>query len=186
VSTPDALKIRELEWRDLTDLSENYFLAYRERDRGDPIWLTLFRVPPSPEEQVSWFSRMFQRALAGDLVTRVAEVGGHAVGMVSVQRVGPNRDAEVGHLGELGILIHHDHRGKGIGSALFASVIEACRGKFDLVRLSVFVDNTPAIALYRKFGFVPYGRLPAAVRRAGKYYDEDLMFLDLRPPVPKG
>ncbi len=181
-----AVKVRPLEWRDCSELGENYRLAYRERDRGEPIWLHLLGTVPSVPDEVTWFSGLYRAVLAGNAVCRVAEVDGRAVGLVSVHRVGPDRDAENGHVGELGILIHPEHRGRGIGSALFASVLEACRGTFELVRLSVFSENARGIALYRKFGFVPYGHLPAHARRAGKYYDAELMILDLRAPSPKG
>jgi putative acetyltransferase len=43
------------------------------------------------------------------------------------------------------------------------------------VELSVFVDNEPALALYRSFGFVVEGTKKFAAIRNGAYMDEYLM-----------
>ena len=41
-------------------------------------------------------------------------------------------------------------------------------------------DNIRAISLYKKFGFVKIGRMPAFSKINGEYIDADLMYLDLR------
>jgi putative acetyltransferase len=41
--------------------------------------------------------------------------------------------------------------------------------------LSVYPDNTAAVALYRKFGFVEEGRLARQSRKSYGYEDEILM-----------
>jgi len=173
--------IRELRWSDFDGLREAYYLLYDERAvRGD-IGITLFGRRPSYSDEVAWFSHLYQRALSGEAVVSVAEVEGRAIGNCTVGRVGPSEDFEMGHVGELGILVHRDHRGAGVGSALLASAIEQCRGKFELLRLSVFSVNVRARRLYERFGFVPVGTLPRVVRRGNNYFDEDVMVLDLRP-----
>jgi ribosomal protein S18 acetylase RimI-like enzyme len=186
--TPPAggpVEVREIRWNDLTDLTESYYRLYDERAAGVPIGITLFARPPGYDEEVAWFAGVYRRALAGDLVVRVAEVDGHVVGNCMVGRVGPSAASEAGHVGELGILVHRDYRGRGIGGALLRATLDACRGTFEIVRLSVFSINTGAAALYRRFGFVPVGRIPAAVRRGSQYFDEDVMVLDLRAPAAK-
>ncbi len=51
---------------------------------------------------------------------------------------------------------------------------------------TVFADNERAKALYRKMGFVTVGRVPKAVHRGGRYFDEEIMHLDLGRAPPEG
>ncbi|OGQ18698.1 MAG: hypothetical protein A2138_09520 [Deltaproteobacteria bacterium RBG_16_71_12] len=53
-----------------------------------------------------------------------------------------------------------DARGRGVGASALRQLLEIAFGALGLqtVRLGVFAFNTPAIALYRKLGFVDEGR----------------------------
>jgi RimJ/RimL family protein N-acetyltransferase len=57
--------------------------------------------------------------------------------------------------------------------------IDKCRGKFESIELTVQTNNLQAIRLYKRFGFETYGRFPRAVKRAGRYFDDELMYLRL-------
>jgi [ribosomal protein S18]-alanine N-acetyltransferase len=75
--------------------------------------------------------------------------------------------------GEIGMMVAEPWRGHGVGTALVAAAIEWARGHaLHKLTLSVFPQNTAAIALYRKFGFVEEGRHPKHIRRAsGELWD---------------
>ena len=75
--------------------------------------------------------------------------------------------------GELGMLVARDWRGRGAGSALLEAAIEWAReAGMHKLSLTVFVHNTAAIALYRKFGFAEEGRRVKHFRRAsGELWD---------------
>lgn len=61
---------------------------------------------------------------------------------------------------ELGIAIKKEARGKGLGTKLMHSVIEEAKDKsYKSLSLSVDVDYTHAIKLYRRLGFVVVGRV---------------------------
>jgi RimJ/RimL family protein N-acetyltransferase len=173
--------VRELRWTDFDPLREMYYLLYEERERNPEIGISLFETRPSYEDEVRWFSGLYDRALRGDAIVRVAEIDGGVVGNCVIGREGPSRTSELGHMGVLGILVHRDFRGRGAGDALLSACLGACSGTFDVVVLSVFVANPRARALYERHGFVVYGRVPGAVLRGGRYLDEDQMVLDLRP-----
>jgi ribosomal protein S18 acetylase RimI-like enzyme len=176
--------VRSVRWSDFDDLRESYYRLYEERDRGEPIGITLFRERPSLADEVDWFSREYHRVLTGDSVWSVAEVDGRVVGNCVVGRTGANASSEMGHVGALGIIVDSAFRGKGVGSALLRHALDACRGTFEVVRLSVFSVNQKAQGLYRKFGFEICGHIPRAVRRGATYFDEEEMVLFLeRPPV---
>jgi RimJ/RimL family protein N-acetyltransferase len=174
--------VRELRWTDFDALSKAWFLLFEERTVQRDIGITLYRTRPSAQDEVTWFANLYRQAISGEAIVAVAEQDGRAVGSCTVHRVGPSEDSETAHMGDLGILVHRDHRGRGIGRALLSSALAQCRGKFELVRLSVFSVNRRARKLYEEFGFVYVGTLPRAIRRGDDYFDEDLMVADLTGP----
>lgn len=87
-----------------------------------------------------------------------AVVDGHIVGTASVFSIGPNK---VRHRAEFGIAVDRDFWGIGIGQALTAACIEFSQSAgYAQLELEVVSDNTGAIALYRKMGFIEFGRNP--------------------------
>ncbi len=77
------------------------------------------------------------------------------------------------HVGEIGLVVHDEWCGRGIGTALLHAAVELADRWLNLTRLelSVYVDNVPAIALYKKFGFKEEGRLERYAFRDGEYVD---------------
>ncbi|MBM7554282.1 GNAT family N-acetyltransferase [Thalassobacillus pellis] len=62
------------------------------------------------------------------------------------------------HTPELGIAVRQAARGKGVASSLMAKLIDQARQDgYSALSLSVDPDNTAAIQLYTKFGFVKVG-----------------------------
>jgi len=176
--------VRPVRWSDFDDLREMYYGLYEERERGDFVGIHLFTDRPSPADEVAWFSAAYRRVLEGDAVFSVSEEGGRVVGNCMIACASPSARSETGHVGVLGILVHHDHRGKGVGRALLAHALDACRGRFEVVRLSVWVGNDRAKHLYEQFGFTTVGRIPREVRRGGQYFDSYEMVRVL-PPAPE-
>lgn len=62
---------------------------------------------------------------------------------------------------------------RGIADALMTALIDRAENWMQMTRLEleVYVDNAPAIALYRKHGFVEEGRLRSYAFRDGAYVD---------------
>jgi len=174
-----AVRTRELRWGDFNDLVRGYWHLYDERDAGEPHGITLLARKPTLAEEVEWFSTLYRRVLAGDAVAVVAEVGGRVVGHCTVGRVGRAADAENGHVAELGILVEHGYRGRGVGHALLRAALRRSRDRFKVVRLGVHADNPGARRLYEEFGFRGIGAVPGGFRRGGKVVDEGLMALEL-------
>ena len=124
------------------------------------------QVPfPSAE---SWRKRMADpqdghRAL-------LACVEQEVVGVISVaQPPLPRRR----HVGQIGMSVHDDWQGKGVGKALMQAAVDLADRWLNLTRLelSVFTDNAVAIALYEKFGFKVEGTHEQYAYRDGRLAD---------------
>jgi putative acetyltransferase len=81
------------------------------------------------------------------------------------------------HVGEIGLGVHDDHVRTGVGSAMLSALIDTGERWLGLTRLelSVYTDNEPALALYRKIGFVIEGTHQAYAFRDGAFADAHCM-----------
>jgi len=80
-----------------------------------------------------------------------------------------------------GMYVRADARKTGVGRRLVEAVIDFARERVELLQLSVVSDNEPARRLYARLGFAQYGVEKSSLKQDGRYYDEILMALDLRP-----
>lgn len=82
----------------------------------------------------------------------VAERNGEVVGAGELRLYAGRRK----HVGHIGLAVHPDHWGQGVGSELMRALIELGEGWYGLrrIELKVFADNRRAIALYEDHGFV--------------------------------
>jgi ribosomal protein S18 acetylase RimI-like enzyme len=169
------VKVREIRWEDFPSLVENYYALYGEVQGNPDLGIGLFKERPTLASEVAWFARLYRGVLEGEVIAAVAEEEGKAVGLCTVHRAG---GPESGHYGILAILVARQHRGRGVGRALLASVIERCRGKYEALELTVFASNSPARHLYESLGFRKVGVLPRGVLRQGEYTDVEQMVLE--------
>lgn len=103
----------------------------------------------------------------------VGVADGRVIGSLSAAR---EDHAVTQHVASIGMMVAPEWRGRGVGSALMAAAIDwAERAGVEKLALSVYPDNAPARALYRKFGFVEEGRLTGHSKKAIGYRDEVLM-----------
>jgi RimJ/RimL family protein N-acetyltransferase len=129
--------------------------------------------------------RFFRRPWTSDEASIVAMAGPRVIGHVSVTR----EDSSVTrHVASLGMVVAADWRGRGVGTALLAECLRWAREKgVEKLALTVYPDNEPALALYRKFGFRQEGRLTGHSKKSIGYRDEIVMGLWLveRPTAPE-
>src|SRR5262249_12670587 len=105
----------------------------------------------------------------------VAVVGEQVVGMLGLHTF-PSRPRRR-HAGTIGMGIHDEWQGKGVGTALMRAGLELADKWLNLTRLEleVYTDNEAAIRLYEGFGFEREGRLRQYAYREGRYVDAFVM-----------
>ncbi|AIX71537.1 TPA: N-acetyltransferase [Klebsiella pneumoniae] len=77
------------------------------------------------------------------------------------------------HVATFGMAVAAGHQGCGIGSALMREMIDLCDNwlRVERIELTVFADNAPAIAVYKKYGFEIEGTGRRYALRNGEYVD---------------
>jgi GNAT superfamily N-acetyltransferase len=58
-------------------------------------------------------------------------------------------------VGDVGILIHHEHRKKGLASAAVAKITDLCLGNGHLPLYRASMENTGSVAVARRVGYTP-------------------------------
>ena len=146
-----------------------------EPDRNIPVGPGEFNMAVEEEEE---FIR--GHAEADNSILLVAEAGGQIIGVMNI--TGGRRKA-LCHAGRLGITVHRDWRGKGIGTRMLEQSIGWAKGSGVLkrIQLEVYARNVDAIRLYERLGFKIEGRHPKAIYQQGEYLDEISMGLLFQP-----
>jgi putative acetyltransferase len=138
---------------------------------SDPVVYGNLMQLPMPNEDL-WHARLTESCAPGkpDLLL-TAELDGEVVGSCGLHPASPQLRRR--HALHLGISVAPSAHRRGVGSALMAAMCDYADKWAGALRmeLTVYVDNTPAIALYRKFGFEVEGTLRAYALRDGVYED---------------
>ena len=119
--------------------------------------------------QAADLTRKFLERHGENDLSLVAERDGIVVGSAGWKRFEGRRL----HAAAMGMGVHDDHVGQGIGTALLAAIIDAADNWHAIRRLelTVYTDNDAAIRLYRRHGFETEGSLRDYAFKAGRYVD---------------
>lgn len=137
------------------------------------------RTPEEVDSVEVWAARLREDlASENDLMLGAFE-GDALVGVAGVYRERAVKHRHVAYL--WGVYVVPEQRGKDIGRALVMEAIARVRAWRDLEYLWLDVNtvNTPARTLYASIGFTGAAVKPRSLKVAGRYYDEELMVLDL-------
>ena len=111
----------------------------------------------------------------------VAEAGEEIVGMLDFHG---HQKPQRSHAGEFGMSIAKPWRRRGVGFQLLAHLFHwASAERLRRIELSVFSNNTAAVSLYERLGFVREGTQREAVEVEGHYVDIVLMAKALPDPA---
>ncbi|TKB48870.1 GNAT family N-acetyltransferase [Ferrimonas sediminicola] len=131
---------------------------------------------PYPTEQM-WHQRLSGKP--ENLHLLVVELQGRVVANGGLElSTAPRRR----HVANLGMAVHPEFQGQGVGTALLSALLELADNWLALrrVELEVYTGNQPALALYRKQGFEVEGTAREYAFRDGHYVDA-LLMARLRP-----
>ena len=160
-------EIRSITLEDLPAYRETLDTVARERR-----YLHMLEAPPL--ERLMEFVR---KGLEKNNIHLVAAVGLAIAGWCDITR-GINGEVHVGHLG---MGVHPDFRGQGIGQKLMESALAQARTLgLEKIELQVFTANVPAMKLYKKLGFIEEGLRKRSRCVNGVYDDIMLLALFLR------
>jgi putative acetyltransferase len=123
---------------------------------------------PFPSEE-KWKERL---AKYGDRdYGLVASVDGKIVGMLGLQAT--PWTARRTHAAHIGMAVHDQWVGKGVGTALMKAALDLADNWLNLSRLelTVYTDNEPALRLYKKLGFEVEGTHRKYAFRDGAFVD---------------
>jgi ribosomal protein S18 acetylase RimI-like enzyme len=166
---PDPIVVRPIAFRDIPGFRDAVGAVAAERR-----WLA--RTTAFSTEQTAVF-------VAGNIAHGhpqfVADDGGRVVGWCDVFPV-PREVSP--HVGQLGMGVLREWRGRGLGGRLLDAALAAAQGRFEQVDLDVYGGNVAAQALYRSRGFVEQGRKRGGRKLDGVYDDILLMTRFLQEP----
>ena len=168
---PPAILIRRARLADAADIARS--MSHPE------VYGNLLQLPLPSEE--TWRKRL-ENTPEGDVLL-VAELAGRVVGSSGLH---PAAGMRRRHAAMLGISVGVEWHGRGVGSALMQAMCELADRWGGLLRieLTVFTDNTRAVALYQRFGFRIEGTHRGYALRDGVYADVHAMArLHPAPPV---
>lgn len=126
---------------------------------------------PFPSVEL-WQSRLGR--LHEHFYSLVACEGSAIVGQVGVEvQPSPRRR----HVANIGLAVDEASRRRGVASSLIVAALDLCHNWLNVTRveLETYTDNSAAMALFRKHGFVVEGTSTAYAFRNGSFVDVHLM-----------
>ena len=143
-----------LENFNLTHGETDFLLTYPEENRFDAAAESQFLQKTADSERE---------------IEIVAEVEGKIAGTAGVESLG--NKIKLRHRAEFGVSVAREFWGLGIGRALLEACVEcARRAGYTQLELTAVAENERALSMYRRAGFVEFGRNPRGFRkRDGEY-----------------
>ncbi len=127
-------------------------------------------LPPFNRKLIELWSRSLPDYTFKPVLATVDEGGVERV----IGRASLTHDASPAskHRAELGIVVHDDYQGKGVGSNLVLFMVHVARSKgLKKLTLDVFADNPRALHVFEACGYVKEGLFPDHYWFRGGYHD---------------
>jgi RimJ/RimL family protein N-acetyltransferase len=103
-----------------------------------------------------------------DAPTSLFLVATHAGEIIGCASVDGQARKKIAHQAVIGMGIAEPWRGRGVGNALMRTIVAWGEASpiLEILTLAVYAANEPALRLYRRHGFIEFGRLPRALKHA--------------------
>lgn len=132
------------------------------------------------EEYVGKFLR---NSLAGGMIFVVDDAGNdRLIGEIHTYKPDINALSHV--LEHLTIAVHPDFQRKGIGRALFTTMLDKVRSEHpEVLRVELIAkeSNHAALSLYSSLGFIEEGRMIKRIRRPDGSFEDDVLLVWMNP-----
>lgn len=128
-------------------------------------------------EERAWLRNQMKAIEDGEVIMLIAEKNGEVIATCEVKK----RKYKMAHIANFGIAVLRKYRRMRIGETISREVLKrAKKSKIEIIKLSVFKDNEPAKALYRKLGFAEEAILRNEIKVGKNYKDLIRMSLYLK------
>jgi len=166
-ATASPFSVRRATMDDLAAIEEIY------NEAGIATTASFELAPRSVEEAQAWFD-----AHGPAYPIFVAVRDGRVIGWASLSPYSPM--AAYRYTVEDSVYVHSGFRRQGVGHALLAAVVEAAAALgYRAVVAKIVAGNEASLALHRKAGFVPVGKLVGVGYKFDRWLDVDLLELFL-------
>ncbi len=144
---------------------DNFILTHEQTDN-------LLSYPDESDITVEREAQFLKsRTESASEIEILAEVDGIVVGLAGIDQVGSKY--KVCHRADFGISVDKTYWGFGIGRALMEACIEcAKKARYEQIELNVVAENSRAIDMYEKAGFIEFGRNPRGFKSRLSGYQE--------------
>ncbi len=135
----------------------------------------------SLSEEKEYLQAQIEKLEKRDVIPIVATHLDKIVGHSSIERNVVDKRRGL-HIGNFGLSVSAQYRGDWIGEKLMKTVIDQAIKHLHglkIIHLIVYGSNSTAQNLYKKMGFLEYGRLPKGVLYKGEYVDMIEMYLEV-------
>ena len=166
----------EIIYREAQPSDASELLLHLSRVGGESDFLTFGKegFGTSAEREARFIARFIKNSDELMLVATVADTV-VANGVIERERI-----PRLSHRARLSLTVLKEYSHRGIGTRLLEMMIDFARESgAEIIYLECHVDNTRAVSLYEKFGFIISGRMKKYFKIDGKYHDAYLMELAL-------
>jgi len=123
----------------------------------------------SIEKMHAWFKKSLSELPESGNEFLVAKVDERIVGFVGIHRLSGN----MGHVGEVGIMVHPKQHNKGIGTALLKACIGIAKKRgFERLEADTLAHNKAMVRIAEKTGFRLEGIRKRRIKKNNTYFDE--------------
>ena len=126
------------------------------------------------KEEIEWLASLLKKIKNKKSVFLVVEINGKIKGSAGIT-MGEKDITD--HIGEFGIVLLKEIRGKRVGKKLLKEIVREAKEKLKIkiIKLQVMGPNITAQDLYKECGFKEVGRIKKGFKYYGKYIDNIIM-----------
>ena len=170
------ITIRELDRLDLEDPKKFQIFINSLIEEDVKI---LVNQKASIDEEVDYVRGMLEGTERKNKVYLLAEHDDKIVGSTSIELEKWRKN----HIGIFAIAIIKEYRGLGLGKYLMSEIINSAKRDLNpvpqFIQLEAYINNKPAVNLYKKMGFKAVAKIPNQIKYKDKLITELVMMRPL-------